>query len=82
MRQAQSVGTGFLDLYRLRLNVENSEWMRLTWFSEVEGFRATNPVVSDDGRYIAFQESKSKSAPGAGEGIYIFDLQKAGLLGE
>jgi hypothetical protein len=73
------LGTGFLDIYRLRLDVKQPEWLRLTYFSNVKGFRATNPVVSDNGRCIAFQESISNSAPGTGEGIYILDLEKAGL---
>jgi hypothetical protein len=73
-------GTGFLDIYRLKLDAKQPEWLRLTYFSNVKGFRATNPVVRDDGRFIAFQESIADSAPGAGEGIYILDLEQAGLL--
>jgi hypothetical protein len=50
--------------------------VRLTYFSDVEGFRASNPVVRDDGRFIAFQESRSDSPPGSGDGLYRLDLEK------
>lgn len=69
-------GTAFLELYRLKLDRTGKESERLTYFSDVPGFRASNPVVSDDGRFIAFQESRSDSPPGAGEGLYILDLKK------
>jgi hypothetical protein len=34
-------------------------------------------VVSDDGRYIAFQLSKAGAEAGVGEGIYIYDIEEA-----
>jgi len=74
------LGTSKIDLYRLKLDGTGKDYIRLTFFSDTDGFRASNPVVSDDGRFIAFQESRSDSPPGAGEGIYIFDLVKAGLF--
>ena len=72
-------GNAFIDLYRLKLDGTGQDYRRLTFFSYVPGFRASNPVVSDDGRYIAFQESAADSPPGTGSGIYLFDLVKAGL---
>jgi hypothetical protein len=39
-------------------------------------YKASNPVVSDDGRFIAFQMAKSREAAGVGHGIFIFDLEK------
>jgi hypothetical protein len=66
----------------LKLDGTGKDYKRLTFFSDIEGFRASNPVVSDDGRLIAFQESISNSAPGAGAGLYIFDLTKAGFFKE
>ena len=39
-------------------------------------FKASNPVVSDDGRYIAFQVARPGEVAGIGHGIYILDLQK------
>ena len=57
-------GTSTIELYRLLLDGTGRDSVRLTHFSDVEGFRASNPVVRDDGRFIAFQESQSNSPPG------------------
>ena len=69
-------GTSKIELYRLRLDGTGEDSVRLTHFSDVEGFRASNPVVRDDGRFIAFQESLSNSPPGTGDGLYLLDLEK------
>jgi len=71
----QRLGTKKLELYRLKLDGTGTNWQRLTYFSDEEGYRATNPVVRDDGKMIAFQASFAGSAPGAGCGIYLFDLE-------
>jgi len=41
------------------------------------GYKASNPVVSDDGRFIAFQLAKSREAAGVGHGIFVYDVQEA-----
>ena len=69
-------GTSKIELYRLRLDGTGKDSVRLTHFSEVEGFRASNPVVRDDRRLIAFQESQSNPPPGTGDGLYLLDLEK------
>ncbi len=51
---------------------------RLTCFANVPTYRASNPVVSDDGRYMAFQMGRSGVAAGTGWGIFLYDLQAAG----
>jgi hypothetical protein len=50
---------------------------RLTFFSDFPGYKASNPVVSDDGRFVAFQMAKSKDPAGVGYGIFLYDVQKA-----
>jgi Tol biopolymer transport system component len=69
-------GTAFIDIYKFKLDTAYRVYERLTYFSDVEGFRSSNPVVSDDGRKMVFQASISGSAAGAGCGLYIFDLEK------
>lgn len=69
-------GTSNIDIYKLKLDGKASDYTRLTFFSDVEGFRSSNPVVRDDGKMIAFQASISGSAAGAGCGLYLFDLEK------
>jgi hypothetical protein len=68
-------GTGFIDIYRLKLDCDDPVYERLTHFSEVKGFRSSNPVISDDGKRMAFQASLSGTEAGAGCGIYLFDLE-------
>jgi len=69
-------GTAHIDIYKFKLDPEKPVYERLTYFSEIEGFRSSNPVVSDDGRKMVFQASISGSAAGAGCGLYIFELEK------
>jgi hypothetical protein len=66
-------GIQFIDIYKLALD-GSGNMERITFFSEYEGYKATNPVVSDDGRYMAFQYAKEGDPAGVGRGILIFDL--------
>ena len=50
---------------------------RLTYFSDYTGYKASNGVVSDDGRLVAFQLAKSTEAAGVGHGIFVLDLTRA-----
>jgi len=47
----------------------------MTFFADYPGYKSTNPVVSDDGRYMAFQFAKRGDMAGVGRGILIFDLE-------
>ncbi len=66
-------GTGYIDLYKLALD-GSGRTERLTYFSDYRGYKASNPVVSDDGRFIAFQFARSGDPAGVGRGILVFDL--------
>src|SRR6476660_3867448 len=46
-------GSGYIDIWKLALD-GSGKLERLTYFSDVPGYKASNPVVSDDGRFIAF----------------------------
>jgi Tol biopolymer transport system component len=71
-------GSGHVDLWRLPLDGSGNEHIeRLTFFSDTPGYKASNPVVSDDGKFIAFQMAMAKDAAGVGHGIFIYDLEKA-----
>lgn len=63
-------------VWRLKLDGSGAS-ERLTFFSDFPGYKASNPVVSDDGRYIAFQMAKSREAAGIGHGIFVLDLSRA-----
>jgi Tol biopolymer transport system component len=67
-------GTSYIDIYKLALD-GSGRTERLTFFSYYPGYKSSNPAVSDDGRYMAFQFAKKGDWAGVGRGILIFDLQ-------
>ena len=69
-------GYGFSDLWKLKLD-GSGDYERVTYFSDYPGFRASNPVVSDDGKFISFQLATSHEDAGIGHGIFVFDIEKA-----
>jgi hypothetical protein len=69
-------GIGHIDIWRLSLD-GSGEYVRLTHFSDYPGYKCSNPVVSDDGRFMAFQMGKSGEAAGVGHGIFVYDLAQA-----
>jgi Tol biopolymer transport system component len=69
-------GPGNVDLWKLKLD-GSGQYERLTYFSDYPGYKASNPVVSDDGKFIAFQMAKSREAAGIGHGIFVYDIEKA-----
>jgi hypothetical protein len=66
-------GAGHVDIWKLSLDGKGV-WERLTYFNEYRGYKASNPVVSDDGRRVAFQMAKSHDPAGVGYGIFLYDL--------
>ncbi|MFC1603423.1 hypothetical protein ACFL5F_00205 [Planctomycetota bacterium] len=67
-------GTQYIDIYKLALD-GSARTQRVTFFSNYAGYKASNPVISDDGRYMAFQTAKRGDMAGVGRGILIFDLE-------
>lgn len=70
------LGPGSIDLWKHALDGSGAR-TRLTFFSENPAYKASNGVVSDDGRFIAFQMGKAGEAAGIGHGIFVLDLTKA-----
>jgi len=68
-------GSNYVDLWKLKLD-GSGEMQRLTYFSDYSGYKSSNPLISDDGRFMAFQMAKSKDEAGVGYGIFIYDLTK------
>jgi hypothetical protein len=73
-------GSNFIDLWKLKLD-GSGQLERITFFSEFPGHKASNGVISDDGRFLAFQMAKSKDPAGVGYGIFIYDFEKARKAG-
>jgi Tol biopolymer transport system component len=67
---------GDLDLWSLRLEPGRPDWQRVTWFNVGGKFKASNPVVSPDGRYVALQVAGRDEVAGIGHGIYLLDLTR------
>jgi hypothetical protein len=65
--------TQHIDLYQLALD-GTGRTERITYFSDYPGYKASNPVVSDDGRYIAFQFARAGDPAGVGRGLLVLDL--------
>jgi hypothetical protein len=66
---------GALDIWRLSLD-GTATWQRLTHFNRHRGYGASNPVVSPDGRQVAFQLSVADGAEGEGAGLLVLDLTR------
>lgn len=73
------LGAGHVDLWKLTLDGSGA-MERLTFFTDYPGYKASNPVVSDDGRFMAFQMAKAGEPAGVGHGIFVYDFAKAQAL--
>jgi hypothetical protein len=69
---------GCIDIWKLTLD-GSGHTERITFFSDYKGYKASNPVISDDGYFMAFQMARSADFAGIGYGIFIMDLRKRAL---
>src|SRR3954465_31800 len=65
-------GSSNIDIWKLKLDGTGKDFVRLTHFNDYEGGKASNPVVSTDGRFMAFQTAKTTDPAGVGYGILIY----------
>ena len=65
-----------IDIWKLRLDGTGKSFERLTHFNDYEGWKASNPVVSTDGRMMAFQVARSADEAGVGYGILLMHFRK------
>jgi Tol biopolymer transport system component len=61
-----------IDIWKLRLDGTGRDFTRLTNFNDYAGGKASNPVVSPDGRYMAFQLANTADEAGVGYGILLY----------
>lgn len=69
-------GSANVDIWKLKLDGTGKDFVRLTHFNDYEGGKASNPVVSTDGRFMAFQAAKSTDPPGTGHGVLLYWFRK------
>jgi len=69
-------GSGNIDIWKLKLDGLGDTFTRLTFFNDYEGGKASNPVVSIDGRFMAFQSAKATDPAGVGYGILLYWFKK------
>jgi Tol biopolymer transport system component len=65
-------GSGNIDIWKLKLDGTGKDFIRLTHFNEYEGGKASNPVISTDGKFMAFQTARASDPAGVGYGILIY----------
>lgn len=65
-------GSGNIDIWKLRLDGTGKDFTRLTHFNDYEGGKASNPVLSTDGRFMAFQSARTTDPAGVGYGILLY----------
>jgi hypothetical protein len=65
-----------IDIWKLKLDGTGKDLTRLTYFNDYEGGKASNPVISTDGKFMAFQSASPKDPAGVGYGILIYWFKK------
>jgi len=65
-------GAGNIDIWKLRLDGTGKDFTRITHFNDYEGGKASNPVISTDGRFMAFQTARTSDPAGVGYGILLY----------
>ncbi len=64
-----------IDIWKLRMDGTGKSFTRLTYFNDYEGWKASNPVVSTDGRFMAFQVARTGDEAGVGYGIMLLEFR-------
>ena len=64
-----------IDLWKLTLVPNSSAFVRMTRWGDWDGYKASNPTVSPDGKWFAFQSARSTDPAGVGYGIFLYRLR-------
>ncbi len=68
-------GSRQIDIWKLKLDGTGKDFVRVTHFNDYEGWKASNPVVSTDGKLMAFQVARAADEAGVGYGIILLHLE-------
>jgi hypothetical protein len=64
-----------IDIWKLKLDGTGKDFVRITSFNDFEGGKASNPVISSDGKLMAFQSARSSDPAGVGYGILLYRFE-------
>jgi hypothetical protein len=64
-----------IDVWKLKLDGTGKNFERITNFNDYEGGKASNPVISRDGRMMAFQSARTSDPAGVGYGILLYKFK-------
>ena len=65
-------GSGNIDIWKLKLDGTGKDFTRLTFFNDYDGSKASNPVISRDGKWMAFQSARTTDPAGVGYGLMLY----------
>ncbi|MEP6947970.1 MAG: hypothetical protein ABI863_01785 [Ginsengibacter sp.] len=65
-------GAGNIDIWKLKLDGTGKNFVRLTNFNDYDGGKASNPVISTDGKFMAFQFARTTDPAGVGYGLLLY----------
>jgi len=68
-------GSKNIEIWKLRLDGTGKNFTRLTNFNDYEGYKASNPVVSTDGKFMAFQLASPRDEAGVGYGLLLYHFR-------
>ncbi|MBN8733949.1 MAG: hypothetical protein J0L64_25660 [Acidobacteria bacterium] len=68
-------GSREIDVWKLRMDGTGKDFVRVTHFNDYEGWKASNPVVSTDGKWIAYQIARAADEAGVGYGIVVMGVK-------
>ena len=68
-------GSHNIDIWKLKLDGTGKDFTRVTHFNDYDGFKASNPVVSTNGRFMAFQVARTTDEAGVGYGVVLYHLR-------
>ncbi len=74
-REQAKHDSNHIDIWKLKLEPNSTDYVRMTRWGDYPGYKASNPVVSPDGRTIAFQSARSSDAAGVGYGIFLMKVK-------
>jgi hypothetical protein len=69
-------GKPLVDLYRLWLDGSGRK-ERLTFSTNFRGWKAAEGVISDNGKFMLFQDGRGGMESGQGFSIYLYDFEQA-----